>query len=136
MIILLHWLVALTVVGLFALGWWMVDLNYYHAWYKTAPDTHESIGLILFFMLIVRLLIRTLTATPAPLSSYAKWEQWLAQKTHWILYLLLFVVMFSGYLSDNITRKPRHFHARLALSNTVTHSCNTTCDLAGITVFS
>ncbi|KJG38722.1 cytochrome B561 [Photobacterium angustum] len=98
MIILLHWLVALVVVGLFALGWWMVDLNYYHAWYKTAPDTHKSIGLILFFVLIVRLILKTLTAAPAPLSSHAKWEKWLAKKTHWLLYLLLFVVMFSGYL--------------------------------------
>lgn len=98
MIILLHWLVALVVVGLFALGWWMVDLNYYHAWYKTAPDTHKSIGLILFFVLIVRLILKTLTAAPSPLSSHAKWEKWLAQKTHWLLYLLLFVVMFSGYL--------------------------------------
>ncbi|PSW74141.1 cytochrome b [Photobacterium sp. GB-50] len=98
MIILLHWLVALTVVGLFAIGWWMVDLNYYHAWYNTAPDTHKSTGLILFFVLIVRLLLRALTDAPATLSSHAQWEQWLAQKTHWLLYLLLFVVMFSGYL--------------------------------------
>ena len=27
--VLLHWLVALVVFGLFALGYWMVDLNYY-----------------------------------------------------------------------------------------------------------
>jgi len=30
--ITLHWLVAAVIVGLFALGYWMVDLDYYHEW--------------------------------------------------------------------------------------------------------
>nr|MCS5564310.1 cytochrome b/b6 domain-containing protein [Oleiphilaceae bacterium] len=44
--ILIHWLVAVTVIGLFALGYWMVDLTYYDDWYKRAPDIHRSIGLL------------------------------------------------------------------------------------------
>ena len=34
----LHWGVALVVFGLFALGLWMVGLDYYSAWRKDAPD--------------------------------------------------------------------------------------------------
>jgi cytochrome b561 len=34
----LHWLSALVIVGLFALGLWMVELTYYDDWYRTAPD--------------------------------------------------------------------------------------------------
>ncbi|MEC6823669.1 cytochrome b [Photobacterium sp. NCIMB 13483] len=97
-IIWLHWLVALTVMGLFALGWWMVELNYYHAWYKTAPDTHKSIGLILLFFVGIRLIFRMLTASPVAISTHAKWEKWLAKYTHWALYGVLMIVMLSGYL--------------------------------------
>ena len=44
----LHWGVALVVFGLFALGLWMVGLDYYSAWRKDAPDLHKSIGITLF----------------------------------------------------------------------------------------
>ena len=38
----LHWGVALVVFGLFALGLWMVGLDYYSAWRKDAPDLHKT----------------------------------------------------------------------------------------------
>ncbi len=41
--IVIHWGVALVVFGLFALGLWMVGLDYYSAWRKDAPDLHKSI---------------------------------------------------------------------------------------------
>ena len=47
MAILLHWLVALVVFGLFTLGVWMTGLTYYDEWYKTGPYIHKSIGLSL-----------------------------------------------------------------------------------------
>ncbi|MBP2701347.1 cytochrome b [Photobacterium lucens] len=96
-LITLHWLVAITVLGLFALGWWMVDLTYYHAWYKTAPFIHKSIGLMLFLAMILRLLIRICTTQPLTASAHAKWELWLASKIHFILYLIVFSVVLSGY---------------------------------------
>ncbi|MFT5792878.1 MAG: cytochrome b561, partial [Saprospiraceae bacterium] len=34
---LFHWLMAIAVVGMFSLGWWMVDLDYYHSWRKDGP---------------------------------------------------------------------------------------------------
>ena len=36
--IFMHWLMALLIFALFAAGYWMVDLTYYSAWYKTAPQ--------------------------------------------------------------------------------------------------
>ena len=46
--IAMHWLVALTVFPLFALGWWMTELDYYDSWYKLGPWWHKSIGILLF----------------------------------------------------------------------------------------
>ena len=36
--ILLHWAVALLVIGLIPLGLWMTGLDYYHPWYRQGPD--------------------------------------------------------------------------------------------------
>ena len=38
-----HWLSAVAVIGLFAMGVWMVELTYYSPWYKTAPHWHKSV---------------------------------------------------------------------------------------------
>src|SRR5690554_7598846 len=63
--ILLHWLSAVTIVGLFALGWWMTGLGYFDAWYNLAPWWHRSIGLLLLFATLARLVWRFANPTPA-----------------------------------------------------------------------
>ena len=96
--ILLHWLSAFTVIGLFAVGFWMVDLTYYSEWYKTAPHWHKSIGLLLFFVTAGRILWRLFTAKPESLTTHKSWEVKSSHVAHFVLYLLLVLIMLSGYL--------------------------------------
>ena len=102
----LHWLVALCVYSLFALGYWMVDLTYYSNWYRTAPYWHKSVGILLFGILIFRLLWRVYTTTPAPLESQSIVEKRLAKLTHTLLYLLMLLIMLSGYLISTADGRP------------------------------
>ncbi|HAV06035.1 cytochrome b [Stutzerimonas stutzeri] len=96
--IVLHWLVAVAVFGLFALGFWMVGLNYYSSWYRTAPDLHKSIGILLLLVMLLRVLWRFVSPAPAPLASQGRLTRTAARLAHGLLYLGLFVVMLSGYL--------------------------------------
>ena len=96
--IALHWLVAAAVFGLFGLGYWMVGLTYYSSWYRTAPDLHKSIGLVLFLIMLLRVLWRFISPAPAPLASQGRLTQMAAKLGHSVLYLGLFLVMMSGYL--------------------------------------
>ena len=96
--ILFHWLTALTVVVMFAMGLWMVDLDFYSVWYHQAPALHKSIGITLFVVTVLRLGWRWASDTPLPLKSHQWWERRAAHGVHLLLYLLLFGVMFSGYL--------------------------------------
>ncbi|WP_199458023.1 MULTISPECIES: cytochrome b [unclassified Marinobacter] len=96
--VVLHWLVAAVVVGLFALGFWMVDLSYYDEWYRKGPDLHRSIGLILFAVVVFRLLWRFINTSPRPLANHQRWEVVSAHVAHSLLYVLMFVAMVSGYL--------------------------------------
>ena len=96
--ITLHWFVALVVITLFGLGLWMTGLDYYDNWYRLAPWWHKSIGASLFFVVIFRFCWRVFTPPPAALPSHKPWEIRIAHVTHYALYLMLFVIMFSGYL--------------------------------------
>lgn len=96
--ILLHWLVALTVFGMFGLGLWMTGLTYYDPWYHRAPALHKSIGVLLFMVMVARLLWRLRNPPPSPLPSHGLMERAVAHAVHLWLYIMLFAVMLAGYL--------------------------------------
>jgi len=96
--ITLHWLVAITVIGLFALGYWMVDLGYYDNWRKAGPLLHKSIGLTLVSVMIIRVIWRIKEVQPIPLSTYKSYEIKSSHLMHIFLYILIFIIMISGYL--------------------------------------
>jgi cytochrome b561 len=94
----LHWFSAFAILGLFALGYWMVDLDYYSDWYQTAPHWHESIGVLLLLMTFIRVLWRLMSITPKAIISHSTITKRFSLMAHFALYLLLFLIMFSGYL--------------------------------------
>jgi len=95
--ILLHWLMALSIFGLFGLGLYMVELGYYDPWYRSSMDLHKSIGLVLAFVYVLRLLWKLQQDCPEPIADKA-WQRLAAQLTHGLLYLVLLAIMVSGYL--------------------------------------
>lgn len=101
--IVIHWTVALSVIGLAILGLWMVDLSYYSPYYRTGPFWHKSIGILLFALLVFRLLWRWFNPRPAHLPNHKRWELSLASLVHGLLYVLLFVIVISGYLISTAT---------------------------------
>jgi cytochrome b561 len=96
--ILLHWLAAASVFGLFGLGFWMVDLSYYSSWYRTAPDWHKSIGILLALLMIIRLCWRVITPPPAAIGLHKPWEKKLSLVVQTLLYLSIITLVVSGYL--------------------------------------
>jgi cytochrome b561 len=96
--IMLHWVAALTVFGLFALGYWMVGLGYYDTWYHRAPDIHKSIGMLLLALMVVRLVWRHVSPVPPPLPTHGLVTRRASKAGHLLLYFGLFAVMIAGYL--------------------------------------
>ncbi|MCB2017583.1 MAG: cytochrome b [Hydrogenophaga sp.] len=96
----LHWLLALAIVGNFALGVYMHELPFsparlqYYSWHKWA-------GVLVLAFSAVRLLTRLL-APPPPLpkaieSAMPGWQKLAHHATHLGLYLLFFAVPLSGW---------------------------------------
>ena len=94
----IHWITAVTVIGMFVLGLWMVELTYYDEWYRTAPLIHKGIGVMLLLLTLFRLLWKRLNLRPAEIEEHKPIERKLAKIAHTMLYLLLFSLMLTGYL--------------------------------------
>lgn len=101
---LIHWTTALAVVAMFVVGLWMVDLNYYSNWYKTAPHWHKSVGVLLAALTIFRLIWRAMKPTPA--IEGTPFERKAAHAAHHLIYVLLFVIFISGYLISTSDGRP------------------------------
>lgn len=119
--VILHWLIAIAILGMFALGWYMTDLPKegpkqmaydlfdwgIYTWQlneEASPRTfyfnlHKSIGITLFGLIIIRILWRITHKPPALLTSYKAWERKLATGTHHLLYLLMIAMPLSGLIT-------------------------------------
>jgi cytochrome b561 len=95
--IALHWVSALCIFGLFALGLWMTSLDYYHPWYKQGPDLHRSIGFVLVLATLGRLCWRWANPKPTP-EPAPLWQQRLAGAIHGLFYGFIICLFISGYL--------------------------------------
>jgi len=91
-----HWISALTIFGLFGVGLWMVDLTYYSEWYKTAPDWHRSIGIILALVTVARIIWKSVTVSPE--TEGKPYEVFAAKAVHGFMYLTMILLFVSGYL--------------------------------------
>jgi cytochrome b561 len=128
--IALHWLVAVVVLALFALGLWMTGLDYYDPWYRRAPDLHKSVGALLFVTLILRLAWRIGNPRPRPEPTLSTLERTASRLAHALLYPLLFAVMTAGYLISTADGRPLNVFGLVAVPATVTGLPNQ-ADLAG-----
>ncbi|MET4692233.1 cytochrome b [Endozoicomonas lisbonensis] len=107
--ILIHWISALTVFGLFGVGLYMMSLSYYDPLYQSLPWWHKSIGLTLFAATLFRLLWKAINIRPAHLPEHSKTIIRLAVSAHHLIYILLFAIMLSGYLISTADGRPVSF---------------------------
>lgn len=102
MAIFLHWIIAILLVGLFLLGWYMVDLpkGIQRGWFFRL---HISIGLTVALLAMIRLAWRCFHKPPELPEGFSKIKQWLISVTHNLLYIAMFVQPISGYLSSSFS---------------------------------
>lgn len=127
--IVLHWLVAVLVFTLFALGVYMVDLTYYHPWYRSAPELHKGVGVVVFLLVLVRLIWRVNHGVPAGVGP--RWQQRAARAGHWLLYALLVAVPISGYFISTADGRPLEMFGLFSIPALVSEVENLE-DIAGL----
>lgn len=94
----LHWWVALLILGLIWLGWYMVDLSYYDPWYNTALNAHRSFGLVVLGLALSTLFWNLYSSPPEEVPTLKRWERIAAPIVHRLLYVMMIAIPLSGYL--------------------------------------
>lgn len=89
----LHWLVAIVMICMLALGTYMSLLEVYEIY-----DVHKSIGVVMFPLLLVRVVWRLKQGWPEPISRYSALEHLLARITHWGLLIGTVLLPVTGTL--------------------------------------
>jgi cytochrome b561 len=96
--ILLHWLMAIVIFGLFGLGLYLVELGYYDPLGNILPFIHISVGMLLVPVLIFGIIWKLIYPRPASLAGTTALERALAKLVHHLLTLLIAAILISGYL--------------------------------------
>jgi len=93
--IVLHWLLAVALVGSFSVGLYMHDLPFSPARLKLF-NYHKWAGITILVLSAVRLAWR-LTHQPPPDLPMPAWQRRAAHAAHWALYGLFFAVPLVGW---------------------------------------
>lgn len=104
--VILHWLIAISIIGLYLLGSYIVDLSYYDPAYKTLPALHKALGVILFALVLARILWTFANPRPAPAGKATELQVQAAKRVHQLLYILMLVIPISGYLISTADGRP------------------------------
>ncbi|MBL1422116.1 MAG: cytochrome b [Alphaproteobacteria bacterium] len=94
----LHWLLALLMIGLLALGWVMVQLDYFNPYYDSAPALHYSLGILVFFLVFIKIIWQLAKPLPEHDDRLKKYELYASKIVHFILLLFMIMMPISGYL--------------------------------------
>jgi cytochrome b561 len=108
-VVVLHWVVAIAVIGLIVLGWWMQTIPKEPVGPRAdAYNLHKSIGLSVLVLMMLRLAWRVSHHPPA-LPPLPAWQETSARLVHVLLYLLMFAAAFGGYLGSAVSGFPVKF---------------------------
>jgi len=93
----LHWISAILLFIQIPLGFYLVDLDFGPE-RITVEDIHVTVGLSVFYLVILRLLYKIFNPTPRLEPSVFKGQKFLAKLNHVMLYVTILSITISGIL--------------------------------------
>ena len=93
----LHWLSAIILLIQIPLGFYLVDLDFGKE-RITIENIHVTLGLAVFYLIIIRLVNNILNPTPKLEPSIFKGQRFLAKMNHIFLYIAILSITISGIL--------------------------------------
>ena len=103
---ILHWLIAVMVIGMIAFGWWMQAIPKVPIGARaSAFNLHKSVGITIFLAMLVRLAWR-ITHRPPPFPAIPRWQARAARTNHLLLYVALFLMPLAGFVGSLLSGWP------------------------------
>jgi cytochrome b561 len=104
----LHWLVAISVLIMIPIGIAMGRVGK-GPLQDTLFNTHKSFGIFILALMIARLINRIVVGAPAPAPGLEPWQRIVSSATHGLLYVLLILQAFGGWLANSAYGAPTPF---------------------------
>lgn len=104
--IVLHWLIAILIIGMITIGLYMVSLPIgleklkFYGW-------HKEYGFLILGLVTIRLLWRFINITPD--LAIPAWEALAARLVHWIFYGFMLALPITGWLLSSAAGLPASF---------------------------
>ena len=92
-----HWLSAAVLIIQIPLGFYLVDMDFGDK-RLTVESIHVTLGLSIFYLILFRLLYKTLNPTPRLQNSLFPGQKIIAKLNHIFLYVSILVITISGTL--------------------------------------
>lgn len=100
--VLLHWVIALLIISLLSVGFFMTRIGDDQLSLKfELYQWHKSFGVTVLLLTLLRLAWRLSHTRPSALET--GWRHTAARATHWLLYGLSFMVPFAGWAMVSVS---------------------------------
>ncbi len=96
--IVLHWTMAIVIIGMLAGGKFMTSLDEADSLRFSLTQWHKSFGLTILLLTLLRLVWRFTHRAPALPDTMRGWERFAAHSSHWTFYILMVAMPISGWL--------------------------------------
>lgn len=98
----LHWIMAIGVIFMLALGNRLTELQ---------PDLstlylyglHKSLGILVLSLAVLRLIWHRISPPPGPIGPSSAWSTWAARAAHAMIYALLILIPLTGWFASSAT---------------------------------
>jgi len=105
----LHWLMALLIIALLAVGWYMTSLPDDAPGRLRIINTHKAIGALVLLLALIRIVWIRMSPAPALPAVFSDKERKLTKALQGLLYLLMILMPVSGYVMSTAAGYPVHF---------------------------
>ncbi|KTD78825.1 cytochrome b [Legionella waltersii] len=98
--ILIHWIMAIFIIGLLAVGLYMVRLPI-GLWKLKLYGYHKEFGALVFLLILLRILWKLVNAAPTLPDHMPNWQKTAARSVHHALYIVVFFMPITGWLTSS-----------------------------------
>jgi cytochrome b561 len=113
---LLHWLIALMVIGALTVGWTLGTLGFNAAVETFGKDMtnllykyHKTFGVLILGLMVLRIALKLMLPKPAYAQPLTRFEHIASNAVHGILYLALVLMAVVGWLATGASGFPVEF---------------------------
>ncbi|MCI8212618.1 cytochrome b [Pseudomonas sp. S25] len=120
---LLHWSMALMIIAMLFIGAGMVaSVSARHEWLL---DLHKPLGIAILVLVILRIIVRLSSHTPALPADLPTWQVLAAKLSHYVLYALMLAMPLIGWAMISAAGDPVMLSSSLRLPSIVAADAGT-----------